>query len=182
MKLLHIVSYTPPTNGERMKRSKNLENDILELFILRDEQKLRWSQILNTLLCMEKNSQHIQDPTNRDSQKALGVKVTRALKRLIRDELLSQPDHRHKNVSYSITEKGRKELYREREDSNQGIAAGVIFTGVYKPGCTLQGFRNEAIRQWMDAFEQRHWPNLKKAWEEADRHFRKSLKSRSNDQ
>jgi DNA-binding PadR family transcriptional regulator len=140
---------------------------------MRSEQKLRWIQIVNELLCKlpckEEFRRSMKNLSNRENQKAFGVKVTRALKRLVRDGLMQQTVEGHKNVSYSVTDFGKEELSRICREKYDPVFQGSVFAGVYRPGCSLREFRAEAIRQWMDYFEVYHWPELKKVWQAENR-------------
>ena len=150
-----------------MKRTKRLEDHIIAIYQNKGNQKLRWSQIRNELL--------IKDDIPEDVRNSEGfsVKLSRALNRLRRDEILEKHEKGHQNVSYSLAENAAEKLIQR--DGPFDVIIGMV--GCYKPGDSWEDVKKRALQQWIELFEELHEPELKKHFEEADRHFRKSKSS-----
>lgn len=107
---------------------KTIEKEIIKILPLFDNNTARWVQIRNALLAVY---------TNMDIN-IFNVKLSRALKRLVKDEILSQ-NIQHKNVTYTLI---------KTELTNDDVVVRPLLLGAFnplKPIPTYEEFKAKAI-------------------------------------
>jgi hypothetical protein len=149
-----------------MKKSKDLDWHIKELYRKLGNQELKWEQIRNELLINEEISEEMR------KSKSFGVYVSRSIGRLCKYRTLQKHNYGHRNVKYSLTEEAEAEIHGTGK-----MKSVVKGAGLYTPGCSYEEMKRRAWKQMVEEFQQKREPELRAMWEEGDRYFREKSKS-----
>jgi hypothetical protein len=133
----------------------SLDNRIVMLLENYPNRALHWWEIRNELV-MELNINNVE---------SLSVKLSRALKRLLREGIVEKHDSSHRNVTYSLSKNYQRELERKYAGTIRGVVQST-FPGVYEPGDSYEKVKRKARRQWIEYFERYEEPELRRAYEE----------------
>jgi DNA-binding PadR family transcriptional regulator len=128
-------------------REKKLEDHILQIYTVRGMTELRWSHIRNEL------STNPEIPEKEWLSEGFSVKLSRALKRLCKEDLLEKHVYGHRDVRYSLTENGKKKLFSKPESAIE-MKYKNWGAGCYTPGCRFEDFMKRMEQQWMELFNQ----------------------------
>lgn len=140
---------------------EDLDDHIIEIFSWAEPgTKLRWFEIRNELLRDEKVNPNFV--LTKDSS-SFNVKVSRALKRLEKQDILEAYEEGHKNISYSLSKKATEKLLRKASSS---ISKSITGFGLFSPDDFLNLSYEQFKRRLLKTYEKMFDDEWKAAYEE----------------
>jgi hypothetical protein len=126
---------------------------------------LHWKEIYNECLDILDSEKYKPNP------RSFGVKLSRILKRMVKDGVLIIVSSQHRNVTYDLSPNYQQRLYKLKEQKLERLFAILdslldsVFIGTWEPGITFESLKKRAHDQWEEYFQKNVEPTLKRFWE-----------------
>jgi hypothetical protein len=125
---------------------------------------LHWKEIYNECLGIPGSEEYKPNP------KSFAVKLSRILKRMVKDKVLILVSSKHRNVTYDLNPNYNESFYMVKEQKLERLTSLLdalldsVFTGTWEPGISFEDLRKRAHDQWEEYFQKSLEPQLRGFW------------------